>query len=114
MSWPRVCLEEGMDRLYDLAEVFRSKNAGPLLTTIDLLFSDRPTYHRVVTSEVLTPGLVAELFGAAPENVAIEFLEAAYAIKVTFPRVGPTSGAPGDRDVYGAQRHGPLLDVMIP
>ncbi|MDP6739383.1 MAG: DUF4387 family protein [Planctomycetota bacterium] len=41
-------------------------------------------------------------------------MDVAYAIKVTFPRIGPTAGAPGDRDVYGAQQHGPLLGVMIP
>jgi len=23
------------------------------------------------------------------------------------------AGAPGDRDIYGAQQHGPLLDVMV-
>ena len=103
-----------MESLYDLAAVFRSKNAGPLYTTIDLLFSDRETYHRVLTSEVLTPGYVAELYGMEPSEISIELLDAAYAIKITFPRVGPTAGAPSDRDVYGAQQHGPLLGVMIP
>ncbi len=103
-----------MDRLYDLAEVFRSKNAGPLLITVDLLFADEATYTRVADSEVLTPGTVAELYELEPEDVKIVHFDAANAIKITMPRKGPTSGAPGDRDVYGAQQHGPLLGIMIP
>lgn len=103
-----------MDRLYDLAEVLRSKNAGPLFTTLDVLFPDRETYRRVVAGEVLTPDLVSELYGVAPGDVRIMLFDAANAIKVTFPRRGPTSGAPGDRDVYGAQQHMPLADVRVP
>lgn len=103
-----------MERLYDLAEVLRSKNAGPLYITLDLLFPDEATYRRVSGSEALSPGIVGELYGVAPEDVKIVYFDAANAIKVTIPRVGPTSGAPGDRDVYGAQQHGPLLGLMIP
>lgn len=103
-----------MDRLYDLAEVLRSKNVGPLFTTIDLLFADEATYKRVADSEVLTPGAVAQLYELAPEDVKIVYFDAANAIKITMPRKGPTSGAPGDRDVYGAQQHGPLLGIAIP
>jgi hypothetical protein len=62
----------------------------------------------------LSPGTVAELYGLDPEDVKIVYFDAANAIKVTIPRTGPTSGAPGDRDVYGAQQHGPLLALMIP
>jgi hypothetical protein len=39
--------------------------------------------------------------------------DAALAFKVTLPRVGP-AGDFRDTDVYGAQRHAPLLDVEIP
>ncbi|MEK6710228.1 MAG: DUF4387 domain-containing protein [Nitrospinota bacterium] len=103
-----------MDRLYDLAEVLRSKNAGPLFITLDVLFPDEATYRRVAGSEALSPGAVAAFYGVRPEDVKIVYFDAANAIKVTFPRVGPTSGAPGDRDVYGAQQHVPLLGLMIP
>ncbi len=103
-----------MERLYDLAEVLRSKNAGPLNITLDLLFADEATFKRVADSEVLTPGAVSELYELEPEDVKIVYFDAANAIKITIPRKGPTSGAPGDRDVYGAQQHGPLLGLMIP
>jgi hypothetical protein len=103
-----------MTTLYEMADVIRSKNAGPLLTTIDLLFDEPRTFDRVVAGEVLTPGLVAELYAVSPEEVKVVIFDAARAIKITFPRAGPTSGAPGDRDVYGAQQHGPIGRVEVP
>jgi hypothetical protein len=103
-----------MDRLYDIADVFRSKNAGPLYITLDLLFTHDETYRRVADSGVLSPRVVSELYGVEPEDVKIVCFDAAQAIKITIPRTGPTSGSPGDRDVYGAQQHGPLLEIMVP
>lgn len=102
------------DRLYDLAEVLRSKNAGPLLITFDVILPDAATYRRVVESEVLKPELIARLYDVPAGDVQIMAFEAANAIKITIPRKGPTSGAPGDRDVYGAQQHVPLIDIRIP
>ncbi len=102
------------DRLYDLAEVLRSKNAGPLLITFDVILPDAATYRRVVESEALTPELIARLYDLPAGDVQIMTFEAANAIKITIPRKGPTSGAPGDRDVYGAQQHVPLIDILIP
>ncbi len=102
------------DCLYDLAEVLRSKNAGPLLVTFDVILPDAATYRRVVESEVLTPELIARLYDLPAGDVQIMTFEAANAIKITIPRKGPTSGAPGDRDVYGAQQHVPLIDIRIP
>jgi hypothetical protein len=103
-----------MDRLYDITDVFRSKNAGPLHITLDLLFADERTYRRVADSGVLSTRFVSELYEVEPEDVRIVHFDAANAIKITIPRSGPISGSPGDRDVYGAQQHGPLLEVMIP
>ena len=37
-------------RLYDLALVCRSKNAGPFQVTIDLMFDDEAAYRRVLSS----------------------------------------------------------------
>jgi len=102
------------DRLYDLAEVMRSKNAGPLFLTFDILFPDEATFRRVYESGVLTPALISERYDVPAEEVHIVTLASAFAIKITIPRTGPTSGAPGDRDVYGAQQHVPLIDIEIP
>jgi hypothetical protein len=102
------------ERIYDLAEVMRSKNAGPLYLTFDLIFPGAAVYRRVLDSGVLTPELVSELYDVDRESVSIVAFDAANAIKITIPRTGPTSGAPGDRDVYGAQQHEPLIGIRIP
>ncbi len=46
-------------------------------------------------------------------NVLFTVYDAGYAFKATLPRRIP-SGDLGDTDVYGAQQHAPLIDVMIP
>jgi hypothetical protein len=99
--------------LNELTSVLRSKNAGALLCTLDLMFEDEATYRRVRDSGVLTPELIAQRYGISHNAVSIIPYDVAYAIKITIPRLVP-SGHPGDTDVYGAQQHAPLLDIEIP
>jgi hypothetical protein len=103
-----------MSRLADLVDVLRSKNAGPFQLTIDLFFPDDETYLRVVQSRVLEPTSVAALYGVAETQVKLFEFHRIKAMKVTLERPGPSSGAPGDNDVYGAQQHGPLLMLEVP
>jgi len=101
-----------MARLYDLAHVIRSKNAGPFTLTIDLMFEDRASYDRAITSPEFTASTVAALYGTEPESVAIHTFERCLAIKVTLPR-RCSAGAPGDTDVYGCQQHFPLAGLNV-
>jgi len=103
-----------MARLVDLVDVLRSKNAGPFQLTIDLFFPDELTYQRVVESQVLDPTRIAALYDIHPKQVRIFEFRRIKALKITFDRPGPSSGSPGDRDVYGAQQHGPLLMLDVP
>ena len=105
-----------MARLGELVSVMRSKNAGPFQVTIDLMFPEAAPFHRVVGSGVLTPESVAALYRARPEDVQVIPFERVLAIKITVPRRWGTlgSGSAGDRDVYGAQQHGPLVGLEVP
>lgn len=105
-----------MALLSDLASVFRSKNAGPFQVTIDLIFVDEATFRRVAGSGVVSPETVAGLYQVSADDVHIVPYARAKAIKVTLPRLWGASGAgsAGDRDVYGAQQHGPLMGLNIP
>ena len=102
-----------MDKLRDLAKVIRSKNAGALLLTLDVMFEHEATYQRVRDSDVLNVRAIAELYGVSDNHVEIVPFDVALAIKVTVPRAVP-AGSPGDTDVYGAQQHAPLLDLEVP
>jgi len=105
-----------MATLGELADVMRSKNAGPYQFTIDLMFNDRATYDRVMRSGVLSETVIAPLYGVDAALVRIMPFERVRAIKITIPRTTGErgSGSAFDRDVYGAQQHGPLVDLAIP
>jgi hypothetical protein len=102
-----------MPRIRDIAQVCKSKNAGPFHVTIDVLFEDPALYARVKATGVLNAALFARLYGVAEEDVQFSPYDAASAFKATLPRLVP-AGDVGDTDVYGAQQHAPLLDVDIP
>lgn len=102
-----------MALLKNLAKVIRSKNAGALQITLDVMFADEATYRRVRDSGALDAHQVARLYGLSHNEVSVIPYDVAYAIKVTIPRAAP-SGDPADSDVYGAQQHAPLLDIAVP
>ena len=60
----------------------------------------------------LKANALAPLYGLKPEQVRVIPYPAAIAVKIVMDRK-VVSGDPGDRDVYGAQQHGPLLGVEI-
>lgn len=103
-----------MDKLVDLAKVLRSKNSGPFAITLDILFDNYDLYKRVVDSNVITFENIAKLYKINPiEITEIVFFEKGLGIKITMNRK-VSSGTGGDRDVYGAQQHAPLFDIVIP
>jgi hypothetical protein len=104
-----------MATLYDLADVFRSKNAGPFLITIDIMLPNRASFARVLASAAFTSETIAAAYDVDRGAVRVIPFEEINTIKVTLPRVMGErgSGSPGDTDVYGAQHHGPLLGIQI-
>ena len=102
-----------MTSLSELTSVLRSKNAGALLCTLDLMFANQETYERVRDCDAINSERIASLYNVSQNQVSIIPYDVAYAIKITVPRLVP-SGSFGDTDIYGAQQHGPLLEIQIP
>ena len=98
--------------LTSLAPVIRSKNAGPTQLTIDLFFHADEGFALAAGSAALSCAGVATLYGLAPAQVQRHLLPSIRAIKFSMPRT-ICAGDPGDGDVYGAQQHAPLLEVML-
>ena len=94
-------------RLYDIAFVCRSKNAGPFHLTIDLMFTDRASFDRVLHSPAFTPETIAGLYRTDASKVMIKPFERILTIKAVIPRLHG-SGSAEDTDVYGSQQHFPL------
>ena len=101
-----------MTTLGALARIIRSKNAGPTRLTIDLLFEDAGTCARAERAAGLAPAAIAARYRVPLAAVRVIPYPPAHAIKIVIDRT-TLAGGPGDRDVYGAQQHGPLLDVEL-
>ena len=99
-------------KLTDIAKVIRSKNAGPTTLTLDILFNDEAGYQRALQAPSLQPSAIAPLYGLRAEQVQLIPYPPAIAIKIAMDRT-TVAGNPGDRDVYGAQQHGPLLEIEV-
>jgi Domain of unknown function (DUF4387) len=99
-------------RLDAIAKVIRSKNAGPCLLTLDVMLPDAATFDYVAARIGLLRRQVAQRYGRSENEVAVLPFAPALAVKITLPR-DIVSGDVGDRDVYGAQQHAPLLDIEL-
>jgi len=98
-----------MTRLADIARVVRSKNTSPFTYSLDIIFRQAMDYQRFKSQGLINAQLIAGLYGVSPQQVLdVIYFDPALAIKICLPRE-VSSGAPGDRDVYGAQQHAPLL-----
>lgn len=102
-----------MAKISEIAQVCKSKNAGPFEVTIDVVFADKAMFEKVKRTNVLNADLIARLYKMQPSDVLFTVYDAGNAFKATLPRRIP-AGDIGDTDVYGAQQHAPLLDIDIP
>ena len=100
-------------RLRDVASVIRSKNAGPFELTLDILLKDDETFEMLRKADVINAKSIANLY-RIPESdvIGIVYFPNARAIKATTVRPC-ASGALQERDVYGAQQHGPLMSLVL-
>ena len=99
-------------RLAEIAQVVRSKNAGPRRLTLDLMFATDADYQRVAQSPALERAKIAALYRLEPQDVTVIPYPVGRAIKIVLAR-RIMAGDPGDFDVYGAQQHAPMLGVEI-
>ena len=99
--------------LKDVAKVIRSKNAGPYELTLDMLLKEQEMFNQMREKNVINAKAIAELY-KIPESdvISIVYFPNAKAIKATIVRPMP-SGALGERDVYGAQQHAPLVNFTF-
>lgn len=96
-------------KLFDIADVIRSKNSGPYELTFDIIFKDFETFNKVAEANIINKSMFAKLYSIKEDDILdIVNFKPAKAIKITIVRP-ICSGDLGERDVYGAQQHYPLL-----
>ena len=99
-----------MKRLIDYTKILRSKNAGPLFITFDLIFNSKEDMEYVQSK--LTKSDVSKAYDVKEEDISIILYEVVNSIKITFPRKH-ISGNIEDSDIYGCQQHLPLANILI-
>jgi hypothetical protein len=100
------------DTIGDVAELVRSKNAGPFWQTLDIFLPDDDTYERVARSSALTEDVIAALYRTPADTVTIYRLPTIRVVKISFPRPVAQGGA-RDRDMHAGQQHVPLAAIRI-
>ena len=96
--------------LKDVANVIRSKNAGPYELTLDIILKDREMFDKLKAADIINAEVIARLYKiSVADGISIVYFPNALAIKATIVRP-LASGNMGERDVYGAQQHAPLVN----
>lgn len=99
-----------MKKLIDYTKILRSKNAGPLFITFDLIFHNRADMEYV--ADRLTKKQIATAYDVNETTIDIIAYEVVNSIKITFPRKH-ISGSLHDNDIYGCQQHVPLSNIEL-
>lgn len=99
-----------MKKLIEYTKILRSKNAGPLYITFDLIFHNREDMEYV--AQRLKKEVIAAAYNADADKVEIISYAVVNSIKITFPR-STVSGNLDDNDIYGCQQHTPLANIEI-
>ena len=97
-------------KLIDMTKILRSKNAGPLYITFDLMFDDKKKREKVL--KYLSREMIAKAYDTDIDSISVIDYEIVNSIKITFPRKH-ISGSLLDDDVYGCQQHMPLANIEI-
>ena len=97
-------------KIIELAKILRSKNAGPLYITFDIMFDDNDKMQTVLKG--LSKEKIATAYDTDISKIEIIPYDIVNSIKVTFPRKY-ISGSIFDDDVYGCQQHLPLANIEI-
>ncbi len=99
-----------MKRLIEYTKILRSKNAGPLFITFDLIFNSKEDMEYV--EQRLKKADIAKAYDVSEEKIDIISYGVVNSIKITFPRKN-ISGSLTDNDIYGCQQHMPLANILI-
>ena len=97
-------------KLIDYTNVLRSKNAGPLFITFDLIFKTDEDMDYIEKN--LTKGDIKKAYGVDTSKIDIITYRQVKSIKISFPRK-EISGSIFDNDIYGCQMHMPLANIEI-
>lgn len=102
-----------MATLGELAKLIRSKNAGPFVMTIDIMFADEETYNKVKKAGILNRQLIADTYQISENQVQLFEVDNCFAYKASIPRPY-FQGDILDSDSHAGQQYAPFVDIEVP
>jgi hypothetical protein len=96
----------------DVAQVVRSKNAGPFWQTLDIFLADDHDYQQVAFAPGLNEQAIGRAYAVDAAAVRIFRIPALHVVKISFPRPAPQGGV-RDRDMHAGQQHIPLQHLPL-
>ncbi len=102
-----------MATLGELAKLIRSKNAGPFVMTIDIMFGDEDTYNKVKKSGILNRQMIADMYQISENQVQLFEVDNCFAFKASIPRPH-FQGDLMDSDSHAGQQYAPFIDMEVP
>lgn len=102
-----------MATIGELAKLVRSKNAGPFVMTIDIMFADEETYNKVKKSNVLNRKMIANMYDISENQVQFFEVDNCFAYKASIPRPY-FQGDLMDSDSHAGQQYAPFIDIEVP
>jgi hypothetical protein len=97
----------------EVAELVRSKNAGPFWITFDIFLRTDRDYECVSDPKAISEEVIGGLYRIDPGCVRIFHIPSLRAIKISFPRP-VVQGSFYDRDMHSGQQHIPLAGLHLP
>lgn len=98
----------------ELCVVVRTKNAGPFLFAVDLMFRDSSVYYAVKRQGLVTKATIADAYQLSETAIVnFEYYDDVYAIKAVLRRP-LVAGSPGDPDCYSMNQEVPALRIRLP
>lgn len=99
-----------MSGVVDRTKVLRSKNAGPFVITLDVIFGTQADFDAV--RRKINRDLLASAYSVpVGDIVGVDFVPELKAMKASFKRRRPC-GHPGDSDCYGMNQEQPLARLL--
>ena len=102
-----------MATIGELAKLVRSKNAGPFVMTIDIMFADQKTYDTVKSSGILNRQMVSKIYNMSENQGQFFEVDNCYAFKISIPRPN-FQGDIKDSDSHAGQQYAPFIEIEVP
>jgi hypothetical protein len=96
----------------DIAQLVRSKNAGPFWQTLDIFLASDEDYRCLANAPGLNAQAIARTYRIDPATVRIFRIPVLRVVKISFPRP-TTQGGVDDRDIHAGQQHIPLQRLPL-